>query len=448
MSAKQITRRRMLRICGAAAVVSLAAGCTPQADDASQLGVEGESASSAKTSASNVWLCNPAGETASGLAVDVELKATMEREGIEKPLRAAESTARVEMLYTEDPYGEVTRLFYDRGWTDGLPIVPPFEQSVLAMIRGTDRKREEVIGVIDPLGGQATVEKIAANAVMAGCTPAFMPILVAAVEAIADPGYDLVGLGTTTSPNATMLVVGGPIAAQVGVNSGANALGRGWTANATIGRALHLVEQNIGGSWPGVSDFSSLGMPGDYSMMLAENDDGNPWQSYREECGFAREDNVATVFSAEGMQLVVDIGVDSEGVLDRVASAISGRDHIHGDYLLVLTPGTASKLSSEGWDKERMRQYLSQNTRVHVSRIEQGFVDAQSKGASEDAERDEPDADGMVVVPFIKSIAFVVAGGVGEKNELIPLWCQPVSKQIVLPDDWEEVLAESQGIKG
>ena len=137
------------------------------------------------------------------------------------------------------------------------------------MLKGTDLAPETVIGTIDPMGGQATVEKIAVDAVMAGCRPEYMPVLLTAVEAVSDPEFDLRGVATTTNPDVPMLIVSGPIAKQLDINAGSNALGRGWQANAAISRALHLIINNIGGSWPGVTDMSTLGQPGDFAMMLA-----------------------------------------------------------------------------------------------------------------------------------------------------------------------------------
>ena len=228
----------------------------------------------------SLWLYNPSGVRQDGQYVDRQLRATMDAADMPKPPHAAASNTRVEscVVNAATAYDEITDLFYKRGWTDGLPIVPPHERKVSLMCKGTDLAREHVVAIMPPLMGQATIEKIAANAVMAGCRPEYLPILLAAVDGVCDSAYDLVGVSTTTSPNASMIVVNGPIAKQLLINSGANCMGRGHKANATIGRALHLCEQNIGGAWPQVSDFSSLGLPADYSWMLAENEDESPWE--------------------------------------------------------------------------------------------------------------------------------------------------------------------------
>ncbi|MBM3298652.1 MAG: hypothetical protein FJY85_01710 [Deltaproteobacteria bacterium] len=294
------------------------------------------------------------------------------------------------------------------------------------------------------MGGQATVEKIAVNAVMAGCRPEYMPVLIAAVEAIADPAYDLKGVGTTTNPDASMIIVNGPIAKQLDINSGANALGRGWQANATIGRALHLIEQNIGGSWPGVSDVSSLGYPGDFSMCLAENEEANPWSPLHVELGFPEESNVVTVVPAEGTQRVLDIGVNGEGFLGRVADYVSGRETIGKKMILILTPFTADKLATEGWNKESIRQFINDNTRIPFSRYKTKFIDTGRIKDVPPSVLETTDPGAMIQVPFIDRLIIIVAGGVGEKDMLIPLWTAPVSREIKLPANWDELLPKAK----
>ena len=393
-----------------------------------------------------VWLYNPSGMRADGISVDWQLKNTMKDAGISKPPLAGQSTGlRVEMILTDDPYPATNKLFYQRGWTDGLPIIPPTSEKVAAMLKGTDLPSSQVVATIDPMGGQATVEKIAVNAVMAGCRPEYMPVLIAAVEAIADPAFDLRGVGTTTNPDVTLLIINGPIAGQLGINSGSNALGRGWEANATIGRALHLIEQNVGGSWPGVSDVSSLGQPGDYSMMLAENEAANPWEPLHVEHGFAKDANVVTIVSAEGMQRVLDIGVTGEGFLGRVADYVSGREIVNRPMLLILTPFTAQKLRTAGYTKESIRKYINDHARVPLKRYKAKFAAAGAEIGGTVPASATPDPDGMVQVPFIDQLLIMVAGGIGEKDELIPNWSRSVSRQIKLPSNWNELLQKAKG---
>ncbi len=171
---------------------------------------------------------------------------------------------RARLFEIEDSFAEINESFYERGWTDGLPIVPPTEDAVAAMLEGTDRDRDELIGVLAPRQGEATVEKIAINA-LAGCRPEYLPVIVAAVEAMADPVFNLNGVQACTDAAAPLIVVNGPIAQELGINSAGNALGQGCRANATIGRAIRLILMNLGGGFPRETDMSTLGQPGKYT---------------------------------------------------------------------------------------------------------------------------------------------------------------------------------------
>ena len=181
--------------------------------------------------------------------------------------------------------GDAGALYYRRGWTDGLPIVPPTLDRVDAMLRACLRGRNESLGELDPLKGVATVERVAANAVMAGCAPEHFPVVLAAVEALADPAFNLRGVQTTDENVAPLILLSGPVVERLEVNSGFGMLGPGWQANAAIGRAVRFVMNNIGGGWPEAVSFAGLGQPGRYTMVLAENAAANPWEPLHEELG-------------------------------------------------------------------------------------------------------------------------------------------------------------------
>ncbi|MGZ8466307.1 MAG: hypothetical protein ACXWXT_12240, partial [Candidatus Binatia bacterium] len=172
---------------------------------------------------------------------------------------AALAAERVEI---PDDLWEAQAFFEEKGWSDGLPIIPPTEARVAQMLAATKRKADEVIGALPPRWAQATVEKIAINGVMAGCKPEYMPTLIAAVEAISDPKLNLYALQATTGGPAVMIIINGPVRKQLNVNGGSNALGEGWRANATIGRFVQFVKRNIGGSYPGTTCKATLGWPG------------------------------------------------------------------------------------------------------------------------------------------------------------------------------------------
>jgi hypothetical protein len=332
----------------------------------------------------------------------------------------------------KDVFSEVNELFYKRGWADGLPIVPPTKERVEEMLKGSDLSPDFLITEVDPMMGQATVGKIAVNAVMAGCRPEYMPVLMAATEAIMDPNFNLRGMVTTTSPDIPMIIISGPIAKQLDINYGTNALGRGWKANATISRALHLIIQNIGGSWPGVTDMSTLGQPGEFAMMLAENPEANPWQPFHMELGHPKAANVVTVVGAEGTHNILGIGQTMEGYLKLVADNMAGMDRAaRTTMLLIIAQDTAEMLAREGWTREKMRGFIAKNGVIPFSKYKERFIDtgmARMIGGVPSWVFDTKDPNAMIPVPFIEQFLILVSGGPGEKSLLIPGWAGAISK--------------------
>jgi hypothetical protein len=189
-------------------------------------------------------------------------------------------------IAVSDSLEEISELYYERGWTDGLPIVPPTEDRVARMLSGTIRNAQEVVGEVPPGQGEGTVEKIAINAVMVGCTPDAMPVILAALEAMLEEPFNLYGIQATTHPVAPLLIVNGPIRNKIGINSGYNVFGQGTRANATIGRAIRLILVNLGGGIPGKLDRSTQGQPSKYSFCIAENEEASPWAPLHVERGF------------------------------------------------------------------------------------------------------------------------------------------------------------------
>jgi hypothetical protein len=373
----------------------------------------------------------------------------MDEQKIRKPRLAAQfPRLKVERIEAEDPFTTVNALFYERGWTDGLPIVPPTEDRVAEMFKGTDLAPEEVVGVLDPMKGQATVAKIAANAVMAGCRPEYMPVLIAAVEAVADPYFNLLGVATTTNPDTPMILVNGPIAKQLEINSGTNALGRGWVANASIGRALHLMINNIGGSWPAVTDMSCLGHPGEFAMCLAENEEKNPWGPLHVELGYRPEASVVTVVAAEGMHSVLGSGWDDEGYLSLVADHLASLDRSYRPVVvLFVAQDTAAELKARGWTKEKIRKFVFENGRIPFARYKKRFIDTNKVQGLPEWVLKTTDPQAMIPVPFMDHFLIVVSGGAGEKSMIVPVWSQSrkvISREVRLPSAWGELLAKSE----
>ena len=264
----------------------------------------------------------------------------------------------VDLGEAEDPI----EACYDRGWSDGLPVVPPTAVRVLRMLQGTTRRPDEVIGLIPPDLAPCTVEKVAINAVMAGCKPEYLPVVLAAVEAALIDEFGMHGVLCTTMFCGPVVIANGPLARSVGINSGVNALGQGHRANATIGRALQLVIRNVGGGRPGEMDRSTLGTPGKYSFCFAEAE--HPaWDSLAVERGFAPEASVVTLFAGEGVQGVVDQKSRTpESLVRSFALCLRVVDHpklaMAGDALLVMSPEHSRVFIEAGWSKRRLREEL------------------------------------------------------------------------------------------
>src|SRR6478609_10049417 len=195
---------------------------------------------------------------------------------------------------------------FDRGWTDGLPVVPPTEARVLRMLEGTTRDAQDMVAVVPPDLVECTVEKVAINAVMAGCKPEYLPVVIAALEAACTDTFNMHGLLATTMPVGPVMIVNGPVRQRIGMNSGINVLGQGNRANSTIGRALQLVIRNVGGGRPGGVDRAAQGNPGKLSFCFPEDEEGSPWEPLHVERGFAPDASTVTIFPGEGPRGVVD----------------------------------------------------------------------------------------------------------------------------------------------
>ncbi len=252
---------------------------------------------------------------------------------------------------------------YARGWSDGLPLVPPTEERVLRMLAGTQRDPQEVLGLMPPDMVPATIEKVAINAVMAGCKPEYLPVVIAAVEAALIDEFGMHGVLCTTMFCGPVVVVNGPVARAIGMNSGVNALGQGNRANATIGRALQLVVRNVGGGRPGEIDRAALGNPGKYTFCFAEAEDSE-WLPLATERGVAPGRSAVTLFAGDGVQGIADQKSRTPESLARTfAACLRVVDHpklaMAGDALLIVSPEHARVFIEAGWSKARLLQELT-----------------------------------------------------------------------------------------
>jgi len=269
------------------------------------------------------------------------------------------ASREVEIGDSEDPI----EACHERGWSDGLPVVPPTPERVYRMLQGTSRKPDEVLGLMPPDLVPCTVEKVAINAVMAGCKPEYMPVVLAAVEAALIDEFGMHGLLCTTMFAGPLVLVNGPAARHIGMNSGVNCLGQGNRANASIGRALQLVVRNVGGGRPGEIDRATMGTPGKYTFCFAEAEDSE-WDSLAQERGFAADQSVVTLFAAEGVQAIVDQKSRTPESLARsFALSLRSVDHyklvMHGDAMLVISPEHCRVFTDAGWSKARLHEELA-----------------------------------------------------------------------------------------
>ena len=273
------------------------------------------------------------------------------------------ASRKIEYADTDDP----VELAYARGWTDGLPVTPPSDVRVIAMLKGTTRRPDEILGKIPPFLADCTIEKVAINAVMAGCKPEYMPVLLAAIEAALEPVFTLHGVLATTYFSSPIIVVNGPVTKKIGMNSGINALGQGNRANATIGRALNLIVLNVGGGRPGEADRSTLGAPSKYTLCFAEDESDPEWEPLSVARGLRRGVSAVTLFQGHGVEAFVDQKSRTPEALTRsFASSLVKIGHPKlvqsARALLVLSPEHYAIYKEAGWDRKRIERALYEAT--------------------------------------------------------------------------------------
>ena len=255
---------------------------------------------------------------------------------------------------------------YERGWSDGLPVIPPTRVRVIRMLRGTDRSPKEVIGNIPPDNAPCTIEKVAINAVLAGCKPEYFPIVLASVQAALQDKFCMHGLLCTTYFSGPVMIVNGPVVQQVGLNNGINALGQGSRANATIGRALQLLIRNVGGGVPGGIDRAVMGNPGKYTFCFAEDESDADWSTLAQDRGFERSESVINLFAGEGLQPIVDQkSRDPDSLARNMAASLRAvvNTKLYGvaDAVLVVCPEHRRVFREGGWNKDDLKNALYDN---------------------------------------------------------------------------------------
>jgi hypothetical protein len=347
------------------------------------------------------------------------------------------------LLAPADP-AELQLWFFDRQLSDGFPVIAPTTAAVNEMVKGSRRSGGDLIGIVPPRLGIATVEQIAINAVMAGCRPRHMPVLITAVEAMLEPRFNLASLQATTHPVAPLLIVHGPIAKELGMNAGAGAFGPSSMANAVIGRAIRLILWNIGGGLPGSADRSTQGSPSKYSFCIAENIEASPWGSFITDRGMPKGTNAVTVFGGEAPHNVNDHEHgDAEGILQVAADVLKALGnntwfiswHGQKELMLVLGPEHAASIASSGWTRRQVQEYLFSAVARRREELALGGMYHM---------RDWPPALNLLapdarvpMVPSASDMLVLVAGGAGKHSAALPSFGATVSvtRQIPAADD-------------
>ncbi len=323
------------------------------------------------------------------------------------------------------PFEEVNERLYALGLTDGLPVVPPTEDRIETMLGQRDPAL--ILTTLPPLLGEATLHRVAFCAVMAGCLPEYLPVLIAAVQAVAEDEFNPLGIQTTTGTAAPLIIVNGPIAKRLGINGDTNALGPGVRSNATIGRALSLILRNVGGAIPGKLDMATMGQPGKYTFCFAENEEASPWEPLHVSRGFDRSQSTVTVVGAAGTIEVRDeCSTQAENLLTTFAHTMLGAGLASptgllggGNALLLVAPNHA-RIIARGKNRETTQTFLFEKARLPLSALspetrnyleQQDFIQVQEDGNAELRVAERP-----------CDIMLVVVGGKGYKSTYVPTW--------------------------
>jgi hypothetical protein len=365
---------------------------------------------------------------------------------VEECTGMAQATIEVTGREAVDPVAAI-EYCYQQGWTDGLPVIPPTEERVAAFVAHLERGRDDVLGMVPERRRRVTVEQVVANAVMAGCLPEYAPVVVAAVEAMLQPPFNLVGPSASLGGSAILVIVNGPVVEDLQINCRNNLFGPGNRANATIGRAVRLVLMNTCGAIPGLFDRSCLGHPGKYTYCIAENAKDSPWPPLHVERRFNPEDSAVTVFACEGPRQVRNgLSHTPEGVLTTIADvmsslgtslttsgsvASSASGTRQGEMAIVIAAEHMRTISRHGWSKPDIRAYLSEHARRTVADLK--------RGGGLPGEVEPGDEQNYVsVVERPDDLMIIAAGGdEGAISAVIPSWGPKVSStSVTWPIAW------------
>jgi len=367
-----------------------------------------------------------------------------------KPLTAEEKSPRRRepenppRIVFKGSLEEVNRFFYQRGWTDGLPVIPPTEEAVAEMLAGTDLPADQLVEKLEPRLGKATVDRIAINAVMAGCLPTHMPVLIAGVHALAaSPVCGM--MAASTGSFSPFWLINGPVAKDINIRSTYGATNPGDIANAAIGRALGLITKNVRGIRKQIEDMGVLGNPGKYTWVAAENEENSPWEPLHVDRGFKKEDSAVTLLFPQSFQQMMPFGTDDKGILATIVGSLTPARM--GSLTVLLTPTNAASLSSSGWSKKAVKDYVVENAVVHedyFSRL----------GLKADKPFDRGNVTGPGSGPRIflpnpnnpEPVQVFVFGGFGSWLGFLQGIDPLVTKKIELPGNWAQLVKKYRNV--
>jgi hypothetical protein len=322
--------------------------------------------------------------------------------------------------------------YFERGWTDGLPVVPPTEKSIAEMLAGAALRGDAVLGEIAGRNTVVVAEKVAINAVLAGCRPEYMPVVVAAIRGLCNPDFAYHGPASSTGGSAMVLIVSGAVAHRIGLNSGNNVFGQGWRPNATIGRAVRLSMMNVMQTRPGLLDRATLGNPGKYAFCFAEREHDLPWEPIHVARGLRPDQSAVTVFASNSLyQVYNQLAAAPESLLLCFADALCnlGTPNLRGfnQSLVVFAGEHADILRGAGWSKADVRSFLMARARRSIADLKRA---GRRPGEVEPA--DETTWKHAFERP--EDILIVCAGGeAGSWSACLPGWGNKWTRSVTVP---------------
>jgi hypothetical protein len=375
-----------------------------------------------------------------------------------KPLTDAEKSPVKEPFKTsriifEGTLDDVNLFFYKRGWTDGLPIIPPTEEKVAEMLQGTDLPPDYLVAKCLPRLGKATVEKIAVNAVMAGALPTYMPLLIAGIRGLDEAGY-FRGQAVSAGSWAPCYMVNGPIRHELHINSGPGVMSPGDIANATIGRAMGLLVKNIGGIRKGMEDMGTMGNPGKYTLVLAENEEESPWEPLHVQGGMEKSENALSIFFPCSLLMMLVYGTDDEGILRTMIYNIPPRRD--GPACILLNPQHAGVLAQSGWSKKDVLDFVCEYARAPLSHLPYhwgawgGTPGKHIKGMAGQkgllmSPNDSPQ-ESVRILRNPEMVKMFVMGGPGADMGMLMGAGRWVMKKVELPSKWDRLVKKYKDV--